>query len=292
MEMTHDLDDTGTFDAKYRAFLESLREVRPKLHRYCGRMLGSLLDGEDVAQEVLFEAYRKLDQLDDTRPLAPWLFRIAHNRCIDHLRRRAVPAEGTEHDAAVPPAEPIGRDLGRAIERLVVALPPMERASLLLKDVLDCSLEETAEILETTVGGTKSALHRGRSRLAALPAEAPPPRQTSADEVTLLEAYVAHFNRQDWDGLRKMIATDARTRAGDYFAGKIFESGYFSWYASPERTLRASLGAVEGEPVVVVEMQHGAGWQRHTIVRLAARADGLVSSLRDYWASPWLVAQA
>jgi len=53
-------------------------------------MTGSVLDGEDVVQDALFEAYRKLDQYDDSRPLAPWLFRIAHNRYIDFLRRRGV----------------------------------------------------------------------------------------------------------------------------------------------------------------------------------------------------------
>jgi RNA polymerase sigma-70 factor, ECF subfamily len=53
-------------------------------------MTGSVLDGEDVMQAAVFGAYRKLDRFDDTRALSPWLFRIAHNRCIDFLRRREV----------------------------------------------------------------------------------------------------------------------------------------------------------------------------------------------------------
>jgi RNA polymerase sigma-70 factor (ECF subfamily) len=56
-------------------------------------MTGSVLDGEDVVQDALLEAYRKLDQYDERRPLKPWLFRIAHNRCIDLLRRRGVRVE-------------------------------------------------------------------------------------------------------------------------------------------------------------------------------------------------------
>jgi RNA polymerase sigma-70 factor (ECF subfamily) len=99
---------------------------------------GSVLDGEDVMQEALFEAYRKLDSFDDSRPLGPWLFRIAHNRCIDFLRRRRV-REETETTSVEPdlvlPADPVGPALGRAIERLVIALPPKERACVLLKDV-------------------------------------------------------------------------------------------------------------------------------------------------------------
>src|SRR5258705_1531730 len=84
---------SGPFEARYRAFLETITTLRPSLHRYCSRMLGSVLDGEDVVQDALFEAYRKLEQYDESRPLRPWLFRIAHNRCIDFLRRRGVRAD-------------------------------------------------------------------------------------------------------------------------------------------------------------------------------------------------------
>src|ERR1700730_13507561 len=88
-----DISPTGAFDARYVAFIETIAQLRPRLHRYCSRMTGSVMDGEDVVQDALFEAYRKLDQYDDSRPLVPWLFRIAHNRCIDFLRRRGVRVE-------------------------------------------------------------------------------------------------------------------------------------------------------------------------------------------------------
>src|SRR5881396_2432247 len=90
MDDTKDQALPGRFEARYLAFLETVTHLRPKLHRYCARMTGSVLDGEDVVQEALFQAYRKLDTFDDVRPLAPWLFRIAHNQCIDFLRRREV----------------------------------------------------------------------------------------------------------------------------------------------------------------------------------------------------------
>src|SRR5881296_3491619 len=95
------LEDTGPFEARYLAFLETISTLRPALHRYCARMTGSVVDGEDVVQEALFQAYRKLDTFDDDRPLAPWLFRIAHNRCIDFMRRREV-RESAEAGAAKP----------------------------------------------------------------------------------------------------------------------------------------------------------------------------------------------
>jgi DNA-directed RNA polymerase specialized sigma24 family protein len=75
-----ELTPQGPFEARYVAFLETVTNLRPDLHRYCTRMTGSVMDGEDVVQEALFQAYRKLDTFDDARPLKPWLFQIAHNR--------------------------------------------------------------------------------------------------------------------------------------------------------------------------------------------------------------------
>src|SRR4051812_48336080 len=170
---------TGKFETRYLAFLETITNLRPSLHRYCARMTGSVLDGEDIVQEALFQAYRKLDTFDDDRPLSPWLFRIAHNRCIDFLRRREVRQEA-EAAAVEPdyvmPGEPAGPILDRAVEHLVLALPPKERACVLLKDVFDYSLEEVAGLVDSTVGGVKAALNRGRSKLASLPEPSTPPR--------------------------------------------------------------------------------------------------------------------
>src|SRR5213596_2685429 len=107
----------GKFDTRYLAFLETITSLRPSLHHYCSRMTGSVLDGEDVVQEALFEAYRKLEQFDATRPLKPWLFRLAHNRCIDFLRRRGVRLEADTVAAgpeSVEPAAPAALGLGSA----------------------------------------------------------------------------------------------------------------------------------------------------------------------------------
>src|SRR5437773_2476970 len=92
------------------AFLETISQLRPQLHRYCSRMTGSITDGEDVVQDALFRAYRSLETFDDTRPLTPWLFRIAHNQCIDFLRSRGVRVEAetmaAEPDFNAPPNVP------------------------------------------------------------------------------------------------------------------------------------------------------------------------------------------
>lgn len=194
----------GQFDTRYLAFLTTVADLRPSLHRYCARMTGSVADGEYVVQDALFDAYRRLESFDGARPLKPWLFRIAHNRCIDFLRRRGV-REDAESEADAPdvvwPDDPPGPALGRAVEHLVLTLPPVERACVLLKDVLDYSLEEIAELVGSTVGGVKAALHRGRAKLAASPM--PRPRGGDAatpDVAALLLQYVERFNRRDWDG--------------------------------------------------------------------------------------------
>src|SRR6267154_6762090 len=111
MDSNHFVAASGPVDARYLAFLETISTLRPSMHRYCARMTGSVMDGEDVVQEALIEAYRKLDKYDESRPLKPWLFRIAHNRCIDFLRRKGVrdeAAAGTAvQEAALPTDAPV-----------------------------------------------------------------------------------------------------------------------------------------------------------------------------------------
>src|SRR5881409_2826387 len=68
-------------------FMDLVAEVRPELHRYCARMTGSVADGEDVVQDTLARAYYELSELKKPPALSPWLFRVAHNRALDYLRR-------------------------------------------------------------------------------------------------------------------------------------------------------------------------------------------------------------
>src|ERR1700760_2028852 len=235
MDTPSPLYTVGLFDDRYRAFLETLVEVRPKLHRYCARMAGSVMDGEDVVQESLFEAYRKLDQYDESRPLTPWLFGIAHHRCLDFLRRRET-RKDYESAVAQPdtysPAPPPVLGIGQALERLVVHLPPMERACVLLKDVLDYTLIEIADLVGSTEGGVKSALSRGRSKLAGLPASLEKKATPAPASVSLVRMYAERFNARDWNGLRELTSADAQLRFPNGFMGRLEDSPYFSRCAS------------------------------------------------------------
>ena len=291
MNEPQDTDAPGIFDARYRAFLETIANLRPSLHRYCARMTGSVLDGEDVVQDALFKAYRSLDTFDDARPLAPWLFRIAHNRCIDFLRRREV-RKDAEAGAAVPdsvaPVDPPGPALGRAVEHLVLTLPPMERACVLLKDVFDYSLEEIAELVDSTVGGVKAALNRGRTKLGTVPRRTVSAAR-SADVAQLLHLYVERFNQRDWEGLKELIAADARLRVADRFAGRLSESSYFANYERLPFSWQMAAGEVDGEPVVIVFSRDTQ--TAKAIVRLEV-SDQKVVRIGDYVHCPWIVPAA
>ncbi|MBV8052173.1 MAG: RNA polymerase sigma factor [Acidobacteriaceae bacterium] len=284
---------SGPFESRYVAFLETISAVRPSLHRYCARMTGSVMDGEDVVQEALFEAYRKLDQFDDTRPIKPWLFRIAHNRCIDFLRHRGVRDEA-EVAAATPeasePAEPV-LGTGLAIEHLVLTLPPKERACVLLKDIFDYSLEEIAGLVDSTVGGVKAALNRARTKLGEAGPVAEQPREVSPELKRVMQLYVERFNRRDWDGVRELTSMDARLNVAERFAGKFSEAPYFFNYERWPWPWRLALGKVEGEPVVIILRRGVDTWTPHSAIRFEMSGQQ-IGRITDYIHCPWVLPAA
>jgi RNA polymerase sigma factor (sigma-70 family) len=203
-------------DEARRRFLELVADLRPALHRYCARMTGSTADGEDIVQDTLLRAYDALSELDHVPPLRPWLFRIAHNRALDHLRRydrrmgQSLDASADRpSDAFADPEEALAREQAvRAALSLFIQLAPAQRSAVVLKDVLGHSLEEIAELLELTVPAVKAALHRGRTRLRELEREpgAAPARAVSP----AVARYARLINARDWDGVRAMLADDVR----------------------------------------------------------------------------------
>lgn len=269
-------------------FERLLAELRPRLHRYCARMTGSVIDGEDVLQETLVKA---IEAFPHTGPLANvegWLFRIAHNAAMDFLRRRSR-REGVQDDEALeaiadPDSEIERRQAAAASLRTLMRLPVAQRSSVILMDVLGHSLEEISEVLESTVPAVKANLHRGRQRLvelAAEPDDRPPPVLAEADRQRLA-AYVARFNARDFDALRTQLADEVkvevvnRTRlngrgeVGRYFGNYSQTS---DWHLVP--------GLVEGRPaVVVLDPDQPAGSPLYFM--LIDWRDGHLLNVRDF----------
>jgi RNA polymerase sigma-70 factor (ECF subfamily) len=287
MEPTDAAELRAALEVTRKQFLAAIGELRPKLHRYCARMCGSLLDGEDIVQEALAKAFYHLPSLKDQSRLEPWLFRIAHHTCIDLLRHEKRPREDTvpfdeEHEphSSATKSEPDDEPISETLAALVRALPPKERSSVLLKDVLQYSLSEVAEVVDSTVGGVKAALHRGRAKLRAMHA-APSQVEFDQRQRKLLESYVDCFNRRDWNALRQVIEVDARLEVVDGFVGKFEDSHYFGTYAALPWEWRLSLARVDGEPMIVLWKKVGTEWRAYSAVRLWWRG-GKVVRIRDY----------
>src|SRR5262249_51239195 len=146
--------------------------LRPKLHRYCARMAGSAIDGEDIVQDALLKAMQAFPRDGSIANPEAWLFRIAHNTALDFLRRRVRPPAGVsgpgEEDIADPEDDIGRRQIAAMSLRPFMKLSPAERSSVILVDVIGYSLSEVGDIMDVTVSAVKAALHRGRTRLKAL----------------------------------------------------------------------------------------------------------------------------
>jgi RNA polymerase sigma-70 factor (ECF subfamily) len=162
---------------------------------------------------------------------------------------------------------------------------------VLLKDVFDYSLEETAELVDSTLGGVKAALNRARTKLAASPDPPKPSPDVNPELTRVMRLYVERFNRHDWNGLRELISADARLRVVDAFSGRLSDSPYFGNYERWSMPWKMAIGEVDGEPVVIV-MRHGAEtYEPYAIVRITLVGQQ-IGSIVDYAHCPWMIPAA
>jgi RNA polymerase sigma-70 factor, ECF subfamily len=297
-----------------REFLALVADLRPELHRYCARMVGSIADGEDIVQEALARAYYALPEFPMGRspsapeamdgregsafpPLRPWLFRIAHNRALDHLRRyehrmgqSLESAPDSTIDEAADPEDVLAREhaLRAAVSRFV-ELAPAQRSCVILKDVLGHSLEEIAQLLELSIAAVKAALHRGRLRLRD--------ELTNVAEVAARPAspvvarYAELFNARDWDGVRAMLTDDVRLDLvqRSQRAGRRDVGVYFTNYdqVTDWRLRPAWLDGVEVLAVFRKPEDERPGY----FIELTA-IDGRIAVIRDFRYVPYVAREA
>jgi RNA polymerase sigma-70 factor (ECF subfamily) len=215
-----------------RAFRELTDPYRRELQLHCYRILGSVQDAEDALQETMLGAWRALDEFGERSSLRTWLYRIATNRCLNALRATS----------RRPRSEPIGRveptwlepypdvllddvpdaapwpdaryETKEAVTLAFVAglqhLPPVQRAVLVLRDVLGYRAAEVAEMLSMTETSVNSALLRARASVdARLPDRGRAPLPRSARESEIVGAYADAFERGDVDRLVTLLTDDA-----------------------------------------------------------------------------------
>jgi RNA polymerase sigma factor (sigma-70 family) len=168
------------------AFDTLVERYQARLLGFCRQMLRSTEDAEDVLQEVFVAAYKAM--VADERPIAvrPWLYRIARNRCLNHLRKPIADGQDTmdthPHMNGVTTHERVqNREEFRSLLADVGELPETQRSALLLREIDAMSYEEIAKAMDTTVPGVKSLLVRARIALA----ESSQSRQLTCDEVRI-----------------------------------------------------------------------------------------------------------
>jgi RNA polymerase sigma-70 factor, ECF subfamily len=235
MTLERETEGGAIFGGLERAEYERLTR---ELTGYCYRMLGSPFDAEDAVQDTMLRAWREFGRFEGRSSLRTWLHRIATNVCIDMLRkpsRRTVPmelqpptqAEGVQIPPPLPErtwvlpipdarladakADPAEQVVSRETVRLAFVaalqrLTPRQRATLILRDVLQLTAAETAEVLGTTVASANSALQRARATVPSI--DENDQAQGGADP-GLLEKYVAAFEAYDVPRLTALLRSDA-----------------------------------------------------------------------------------
>jgi RNA polymerase sigma-70 factor (TIGR02960 family) len=275
------------------AFQELVGPYQRELQVHCYRILGSVADAEDALQETLVTAWRSLGQFEGRASVRTWMYRIATTRCLNILRSASRRPAMTLPQGVEPPepsrlgevlwlepypdllleelpdasAGPEARYEAREAMSLAFVtalqlLPPRQRATLILRDVLDFPASEVAAMLDTTEQSVTSALKRARATLnRELPSgdQEPPPLPNSPAEQELVARLVEAFEAADVDGIVALMTQDAwlrmppvpleyqgRDLVGEFFATVAFRQG---------RQYRLVPTRANGQPAFAVYMR-------------------------------------
>ena len=296
------------------AFAGLVAPHRHELQVHCYRMLGSVDDADDAVQETLVAAWRGIGGFQGRSTLRAWLYRIATNVCLrmaDQRKRRMLswdhgPARSPDDDLGVPEPGPwlepwvSSTDPDAAYERkesvglaFVAALqhlPPNQRAVLIVRDVLDFSAAEAAELLDTSVASVTSALQRARQAVEArVDGLEQPGALASGSERSLVTAFVDAFERRDVDALVDLLAEDVRFTMPPlpaWFDGRDDVAGFFERrvFATPRR---ARPVVVNGQPALAC-YQEVDGVFRLSALNVLTIVDHRIAWIASFLDPAWL----
>jgi len=162
------------------SFEDLVNKYSRRILDYCRRLVGDATVAEDLAQETFVKFYLGLSGFDPSKRVSPYLYRIAHNHCLDWLRKKRVPTvplvwedeegrglrEADAPDRTLAPDELVERlEVRQAVDDALAELPPTYRGALIMRHREGMSYEEIAEALEMPLGTVKARIHRGREKL-------------------------------------------------------------------------------------------------------------------------------
>jgi len=291
-------------------FIEHAAPFRAELIAHCYRMLGSVHDAEDLVQETYLRGWRSYQAFEERAALRTWLYRIATTACLRALEnrgRRVLPA-GVREGSVDPDTdldgnggayrwlEPLPDTLtpesavtARHSVRLAVAtalqeLPARQRAVLILRDVVQFSAAEVAELLQTTPTAVNSALQRARTHLADVaPSEDEMAEPDDADRRELLDRYCAAFENADLAALTELLQTDVRLEMPPlpvWFIGRDAVTRFLAQraFAGPGDMVLVQTAA-NGQPAVAEYRRAGDGALRAHSIHVLDTGGGSVAAL-------------
>jgi RNA polymerase sigma-70 factor, ECF subfamily len=207
------------------AFVQLTAPLRRRLHAHCYRMLGSVHDADDALQETMLRAWRGIGRFEPRAELSSWLYRIATNVCLRMIEQRGrrelatvdahlQPYPDLLLEPETPEREVERREtIGLAFVAAMQLLPPRQRATLVLRDVLGWSGREVADVLGISVAAANSALQRARDRIDRERREGTRARvHQPADEpaeAALMRSFVDAWEAVDIERLTSLLAGDA-----------------------------------------------------------------------------------
>lgn len=289
----------------WHRFADTYEPLRGELYRYCRHLTRSPWDAEDLAQDTMSRAFVTLGRMGSAPPNPrAWLFRVASNLWLDHVRRPRPTIDPVQSTSSAP------TELRDAAGTLLVQLAPQERAAVVLKDAFDFSLDEVAGIIGTTVGAVKAALHRGRGKLLDPDVESSrvPPRG-------VVDAFCAAFNAHDVERLTALLLDTATVEVvgatASYRADETRQQMLLGMLFGSQRLANAATqGGIEarfvcgalptppraetriyrGEAMALLWYAHHDGEHVRAINRIEADGDR-IASLQNYFFTPDMIAE-